>query len=44
MLELRDASGDMLSEKVELFLEAIQGIGMRETMYCLEDECADPLC
>jgi hypothetical protein len=23
MLELRDASGDMLSEKVELFLEAM---------------------
>jgi hypothetical protein len=43
MLELRDASGDMLSEKVELFLEAMQGTGMQETMYCLEDECADPL-
>lgn len=34
MLELRDASGDILSEKVELSLEAMQGTGMPETMYC----------
>ena len=44
MLGLRDTSGDILSEKVELSLEAMQGTGMREVMYCLEDRCADPLC
>jgi hypothetical protein len=31
MLELRDASGDMLSEKVELSLEAMMATGMPKT-------------
>jgi hypothetical protein len=44
MLELRDASRDMLSKKVKLFLEAMQGTGMQETIYCLEDKCTDSFC
>jgi hypothetical protein len=43
MLGLRDTFGDILSEKVKLSLEAIQGTNMREVIYCLEDRCADPL-
>ena len=36
MLELRDASGDMLSEKVESALEAMQGTGMRKQLIARE--------
>jgi len=33
MLELRDTSGDMLSEKVELSLEAMKATGMPKNDY-----------
>jgi hypothetical protein len=33
IFELKNIFKDILSEKVELFLEAIQGIGMPETIY-----------
>lgn len=34
----------MLSKEVELSLGTMQGVYMRETMYCLEDKYANPLC